>query len=305
MHSDVLYSIDAAALDTVRDLIARGAAADPRRMDLLIACERGDTGIISALLAAGANVDHATDDAATPLLVACGEGHAEAAAILLAAGAAVDHATDDGFTPLYMACQEGHPGVVSVLLAAGAAVDSKMHRDWTALRVACFHGHLACVKVLSSYGASWSIVDLAFATAAGAGHNDVCTWLIMSREWTSPLHHLEIISAGRARDLLSADADLEAAAREGGPTPLNLARALAEAGRAGAGSAAELVLRAAEPWSPEAHALFPAAARARAVELLKLGVLLSWQPRFGGVEGALVDVWLEGVIPGAVDRLCR
>ena len=89
----------------------------------------------------------------------------------------------------------------------------------------------------------------------------------------------------------------------GGPTPLSLAQALGEAGKAAAGSAAELVRRAAEPWSPEAHILFPAAARARAVELLRLGFLLSWQPRFWGVEGALMDAWLDGVIPSAVDRL--
>ena len=126
---------------------------------------------------------------------------------------------------------------------------------------------------------------------------------MLSHEWCSPLHHLEILSAGRARALLRAGADVGAAARAGGPTPLSLAQALGEAGQAAAGSAAELVLRAAEPWSPETHDLFPAAARARAVELLRLGFLLSWQPCFWGVEGALTDVWREGVIPSAVDRL--
>jgi hypothetical protein len=91
--------------------------------------------------------------------------------------------------------------------------------------------------------------------------------------------------------------------RVGGPTPLSLAQALGEAGKAPADSAARLVLRASGPWSSEGHDLFPATARARAVELLRLGVLLSRQPRFHGVEGALVDVWLEGVIPSAVHRL--
>jgi hypothetical protein len=79
-------------------------------------------------------------------------------------------------------------------------------------------------------------------------------------------------------------------------------RALSEAGQAADGSAAELVLRAAEPWSSDGHDLFPAAVRARAVELLRLGVLLSWQPRFQGVGGALLDAWRQGVIPRAVGR---
>ena len=53
------------------------------------------------------------------------------------------------------------------------------------------------------------------------------------------------------------------------------------------------------------HDLFPAAARARAVELLRLGVLLSWQPRFQEAQGSLADAWLDGVILSAVDRSGR
>ena len=221
---------------------------------------------------------------------------------LLAAGAAVNYAMTGGSTSLHAACRKGHAEVVSALLAAGVAVD-KMRETWTALHDACHNGYLACAKLLFSYLASRSGNGGAHAVADRVGHHDVSTWLMLSHEWSSPLHHLEIISAGRARDLLRAGADIGAAAREGGPTPLSLAHALGEAGKAVSGSAAELVLRASEPWSPETHYLFPPTAQSRAVELLRLGVLLSSQPRFRGAEGALVDVWIEGVIPSAVDRL--
>ena len=65
------------------------------------------------------------------------------------------------------------------------------------------------------------------------------------------------------------------------------------------------MLRASQPWRPQTHALFPAAARARAVELMRLGRLLSNQPRFADVRSAAVglnDVWMSIVVPHAVGR---
>ena len=53
---------------------------------------------------------------------------------------------------------------------------------------------------------------------------------------------------------------------------------------------------------PRTHALFPAGARAFAVELLLLGHRLSRQPRFEGEEVSLLDIWVEFVMPHAVAR---
>ena len=135
---------------------------------------------------------------------------------------------------------------------------------------------------------------------------------LFSPPWSTPLHHLTTIGATRARALLRAGADLEAAAEaayggDGGNTPLSLARALQQAGEAGEDTAAGLVLDAAKPWSQQTHALFPAAARARAVELMLLGHLLSresvqWGPSFVGAEVSLFDAWMVGVLPQAVQR---
>ena len=140
--------------------------------------------------------------------------------------------------------------------------------------------------------------DLATARA----HDALAAWLVDSRQWSTPLHHLRIVGAARARELLRGGADLHAAAAAGGPTPLSLAQALRAAGEAAEGSAAWLVLQAAEPWGPRTHALFPAAARAFAVEALLLGHQLSRQPRFAGEEGSIVDIWTQLVMPFAVER---
>eukprot|EP00966_Prymnesium_polylepis_P205624 4765135-Prymnesium_polylepis.1 len=73
-------------------------------------------------------------------------------------------------------------------------------------------------------------------------------------------------------------------------------------GAASDGTAAHLVLLAARPWSLATHALFPAEARARAITLLLLGHRLAREPRYEGVAGAMVDVWLAYVMPLAVLR---
>ena len=130
--------------------------------------------------------------------------------------------------------------------------------------------------------------------AARFGHADVLAWLARTREWTTRLHHLEVLTEAQARAELRAGADVHAAARAGGPTPLSLARdLLAGADDATPGAAAaRLVLRAAEPWSKANHALFPAAARARAVELMSLASMLSHDPRFScRAQQEMLDIW--------------
>jgi hypothetical protein len=65
-----------------------------------------------------------------------------------------------------------------------------------------------------------------------------------------------------------------------------------------------LVVRAAAPWSPEVnHSLFPARARARAVELFLLCHLLSRERSELVIAGrAFIDVWTEHVMPHALAR---
>lgn len=95
-----------------------------------------------------------------------------------------------------------------------------------------------------------------------------------------------------------------ASAPSSAPTPYSRAMMLAVRGVApiseeARGSCA-LVLLAGGPWSPDSHGLFPAAARARATTMLRLGHLMS--SRFVGQEAAWTGIWLEIVMPHALDR---
>ena len=149
------------------------------------------------------------------------------------------------------------------------------------------------------------------------GHDELLAWLRRTRDFTTPLHHLELLSAARARALLRAGAALGARARPGAPSPLELARQLllqpqppgggggandAAAGR----EAARLVVSAAQPWSPQTHELWPARGRARAEALVRLGWRLSSTDRspgpFGNEAQSIMDAWRGLVMVHALVR---
>ena len=52
--------------------------------------------MVSALISAGASVDQAIEDGATPLYIAAHNGHISVVSALISAGASVDQATEDG-----------------------------------------------------------------------------------------------------------------------------------------------------------------------------------------------------------------
>ena len=274
------------------------------------ACTKGHTKVVAMLLTCGAAVNQAANRGTMPLHLACYEGHTKVVALLITNCAAVNQPTTDGFTPLHAACtNEGHSEVVSLLLTNGAAENQTSMNGGTALTEACLEGNFSCVQLLSSYGANRTFTlqlhpdmleQTAEETAEHFGHDELVAWLTTSRLWSTPLHHLTIIDAARARELLRGGADLHAAAVADGPTPLSLAHALDTAGNAAEGTAAHLVLSAAGPWSEQTHELFPVDERARAVELLLLGHRISREERFCGQEMALFDAWMHHVMPHAV-----
>ena len=64
--------------------------------------------------------------------------------------------------------------------------------------------------------------------------------------------------------------------------------------------ATRLATLAQAPWSPRNHAAFPPDARARAVELHRIGHQLAKAVRPGGEEAmAFVDVWMTQLMPRA------
>ena len=279
---------------------------------LIDAARSGRTSEVTALLAEGDAVDQTNRDGSTPLILASEFGCTETVSVLCSAGAAVDLANNGGDTALILACEEGHTETASVLVSAGATVDKSDNIGRTPLFLAIDNGHLAIAQLLISRGASRTISVLgqertAVGRATRGGHADLAAWLTISEHWTTPLHHLSTMDAACARaHLRDVGANLHAAAVKGGPTPLSLAReimlAAGDAATRDDGSAAALVLQAARPWSRDTHALFPAAARARATELLIAGHRLSREPRFAPGAMALFDVWVGCVMPHAVRR---
>jgi ankyrin repeat protein len=304
-HTEVVTTLLAANADV-------NQANDKGATPLYIACEKGRTEIVTKLLAASADANQAGNGGLTPMAVACGHGQTEIVTALLAANADANKANNRDATPLYFACRKGHTEIVAKLLAANASVDQAMNNGCTPMLVACFEGHLDIVQLLSSYGASRTFTfpdappvappENAEDLATEEGYHNTAAWLVRSRLWSTPLHHLETLTPERALALLRAGADIHAAAEPGGPTPLSLAQDLAAAGRAAEGTAAFLVLEAAKPWSRKTHKYFPEGARARAVELWRWGFRFSRLPKFAGAEQAVFDLWMTIVMPHAVTR---
>lgn len=183
----------------------------------------------------------------------------------------------------------------------------------TALAIACADADLQVVQLLCAHGAlrffpNGQTAELvARAAARRRAPGDVASamlrWLRETRDWATRLHHVELLSSQTAKELLRAGADVHShTSAPDAPTPVSLARALAAGGRAPLGSAADLILRAAQPWCPHTHALFPRAARERARELVIVGYLLAAQPRFAAVSRQVQDVWVAHVMPHAVRR---
>ena len=287
---------------------------------LRLAAMNGDTSEMELLIAEGFAVDeHGPTSKATPLLVASEHGHHETVSVLCAAGAAVDHVNRDGDTALILAVDQGHVETASVLCAAGADVNQGDAVGRTPLFLAIDDGHIALTQLLASYGAHraiyvrtsplapWNTKRIAVDMATRRGHDELAAWLTSTQHCTTPLHYLSLIGAARARDLIRDGADLYGAFGEGDPTPVSIAREMVATGDAAEddGSAAALVLQAARPWSRDTHHLFPVADRARAVEMLIWGHRLAREPWFDArfPAMALLDVWVDSVIPHAVSRV--
>jgi ankyrin repeat protein len=328
--------------ECVRALLAAGAdpaqATDSGRTALIRASQRGHLECVRALLEAGADVEQACASGATPLTRAARHGHLECVRALLAAGADPAQATEDGWTALLHASQRGHLECVRALLATGADVAQACAFGTTALTRAALHGHVECVRALLEAGAD--VVQPHQTTACAlehAGHSlemlqllcayapsreavrahriprarllpECAQWLDATSRWTSPLHHFELVPLERVRALLVAGADVRAGdGNADAPTPVGLAAARLLRGDGLDDGRAALLVRAAAPWSPRTHALFPAGAKARAVELLRIGWQLARRLQGGvadasQVEVAFRDAWLGHVMPHAIER---
>ena len=226
---------------------------------------------------------------------------------MVAEGEDVNQVNESGHTALMWASYDKHLDIATVPPEHGADLNKADEFGFTPMSEACFRGHLAMVQLVSSYdperiftinGTMLTVEE----EATRMRHTALAAWLVSSRKWTTPLHHLTIIPATRAHALIRNGASIHSAAAPGDPTPLSLARELHAKGEAAEGSAAALVLKAAAPWSRATHELFPDAARAHAVQLLLVGHSLSRLPKHESVAQAIFDIWVFHVMPHVVVR---
>ncbi|MGF1647983.1 MAG: ankyrin repeat domain-containing protein [Kineosporiaceae bacterium] len=167
-HLDFEQGANAVGADRLRaaaDLVARRRLADENAVAghlLMSAVARGAVETVRALLARGAAADarfpivNGFNDAHTPLLVAARDGHAEIVEVLCAAGADVN-ATEPTFgaVPLHKATYNGHADIVRILVAQpGIDLDRQgITNGYTPLHDALWHGYADCARVLVEAGA--------------------------------------------------------------------------------------------------------------------------------------------------------
>lgn len=98
---------------------------------LMMATYRKQTGMVKALLDAGATVNQ---EGWAPLHYAAFAGHLEGLKLLLEAGADVNAKAAEGSTPLIMAARDGHTDVIALLLKYKADPNVVNESGMTALR---------------------------------------------------------------------------------------------------------------------------------------------------------------------------
>lgn len=219
------------------ELCSRGAesVADfPYILYLCVICHRTarpiPQDILSALLAAGADINAADEAGATafhwavataqgalceqlislgavaddwpPLHLAVLLGREEECRSLLAAGASAESPSAAGWSPLMYAARFGRSGICRLLLEHGAAISPPREDGLSPLHLAVEQGHVETATLLISSGASPAVAD-------ARGHTPLHLAVIVEHE---PLCHA----------LLAAGADPAAADAEGN-TPLHLA----------------------------------------------------------------------------------
>ena len=288
---------------TFRPAARKAVAPLPRPMRMMEACEQGEMEVVRRLIDQGAHdLDARDEHGCTPLLACCVNDNHECASLLLANGAGVNERGRAGkviATPLYAAASVNSTRCAELLCEAGAHLDTKASDGRSPLICACCHGHAEAAALLSSYGADREAHfvgclphgSAAEAAARANGHASLAEWLGESATWQSPLQYVEVLSEARAVKLLRGGK--ESPVRRC-PSPASRAR------RHPHTPAAQLILRAAAPWSPARHQLWGHAQRARARELCHLGYLLAYRALDPAHACSFADAWLEHVMPRVI-----
>lgn len=132
---------------------------------LSLAAAGTSTSIVTALLAAGANVN-GPDSTDPPLVMASIRCNLEIADMLLAHGADPDRAAPDGRRSVAAACRAACPTLVAHLIEHGADPHGAAHGR-TPLMIAAWWGSDACLKILLKHDPDFLATDHAGFDAVG------------------------------------------------------------------------------------------------------------------------------------------
>jgi hypothetical protein len=309
---------------------------------LILAAARGDSMALLTLLRYDADVLAHDPQGETALHKACAHGHVDCVVKLLAHGAdaSVDALSAcGGQSALHLAAANGHTCVARRLLEAGASVERCARgavAQLDAMLLALLHGHLETAAALAGYssvGITWAYARWHHRCKLDAhAHVAATQWLHDHAHFCTPLHCLERMSPARACELLRSGSDIHATSDAEycahlpaipapvghvptAPSPLSIARALISANacddalpkgsraadEGGGVAAAKLVVLASLPWRPSNHHTFPQPQRARAFASLMAAHRVA-KAYGGSASHALVEVWLDVIIPMVVVR---
>lgn len=149
-------------LDLAESLLQAGS----KMTALTDAARKGDTVVIRAFSAAGANVNF-TEDGANPLHHAARRGHTDIVKLLIAAGADVNAHGNTRFadaslkdTPLYSAARGGHPDIAKALIAGADDPNAKNYYKRTSLHSAAVRFDMGFGKILVYSGSHINLEDM-------------------------------------------------------------------------------------------------------------------------------------------------
>jgi ankyrin repeat protein len=144
--------------------------------DFVRSAAEDDQKALALFFAADFNVNAQNTAGKTALMVACERGKTGLVKQLLDRKADPNVAGVDGTTALILAAQNDQPDIVKILLQNRADPDKEDNNGWTALSTAAYHGSARCVQILADRSKTDLSRGLLFATLSE--HKDVVKILL-------------------------------------------------------------------------------------------------------------------------------
>ncbi|KAJ6010751.1 hypothetical protein N7451_002163 [Penicillium sp. IBT 35674x] len=151
--------------------------------DIIIAADKGQLGVVTALLEKGIDPNTIDEVGDTALHKAAKKGRWDIARLLLERGASPLSRNGSDSLPLHVAIRAGHTQVVRLLLECNPSTyNCKEGGPHEPIHIAAVNGHAKIVQLLIDYNASTLSTPKDHATAlhlaAHKGHHDVCEILV-------------------------------------------------------------------------------------------------------------------------------